>query len=115
MANNSDSEDGNAFGITEELVQSPVHRPAGTSSIDFGGLLQPGLELHENLANGNGGQAWPAGIVLAKYLLRRKRDDLKDCSMSVRRPFQWHSKCTSKEKWRADSLVALSSAQDLAW
>jgi hypothetical protein len=86
MANNSDSEDGNAFGITEEFVQSPVHRPAGTSSIDFDGLLQPGLKLHENLANGNGGQAWPAGMVLAKYLLRRERDGLKDCSMSVRRP-----------------------------
>lgn len=112
---NSDSGEGNAFGMSEDFVESPTHRAAGTSNIDFDGLLQPSLKLHENLANGNGGQAWPAGIVLAKYLLRTKRDDLKNCSMSVRQPFQWHEKCTSKEMWRADSLVALSSEQDLAW
>ena len=112
---NSDSEEGNAFGIPEEFVESPVHRAAGTSSIDFDGLLEPGLKLHENLANGNGGQAWPAGMVLAKYLLRTKRDDLKHGTMSVRRPFQMVRKGTSKEKWRADSPIDLSSAQDLAW
>ena len=80
---NSDSEEGNAFNIGEDLVESPVHRAPGTSRIDFDGLLQPGLELHEDLANGNGGQAWPAGMVLAKYLLQRKRDDFGNCSMSV--------------------------------
>lgn len=112
---NAGSEEGDALGITEAFVESPVHKAASTSSIDFDGLLQPGLKLHENLANGNGGQAWPAGMVLAKYLLRTRRDDLKHCSMSVRQPFQWNWRHTSKEKWRADSLVALSSAQDQAW
>lgn len=77
---NGHSEEGNELAISEEFVQSPAHRAARTSSIDFVGVS---LELHENLANGNGGQAWPAGMVLAKYLLRTKREDLKSCSMSV--------------------------------
>ena len=66
------------FAISEDFVPSPTHKAAETNTIDFDGLLQPGLTLHQNLATGNGGQAWPAGIVLAKYLLRKKRDDLKD-------------------------------------
>ena len=71
-----------AIAVSEDIVQSPTHKEAGTSRIDFDGLLQPGLTLHQDLAKGNGGQAWPAGVVLTKYLLR-KRDELKDCSMSV--------------------------------
>lgn len=72
------------FAISEDLVQSPTHRAPATGTLDFDGLLQPALQLHQDLANGNGGQAWPAGVVLAKYLLRRKRDELKGASMSVR-------------------------------
>ena len=72
------------ISITEDLVRSPMHKQALTSSIDFDGLLNPPLELHENLSKGNGGQAWQAGKVLTKYLLRKKRDDLKHCSMLVR-------------------------------
>ena len=69
--------------ISEDLVTSPLHRAAETTSFDFEGLLQPSLQLHQDLSNGNGGQAWDAGVVLAKYLLRQKRDQLKDCSMLV--------------------------------
>jgi protein N-lysine methyltransferase METTL21A len=71
------------FTIGEDLVQSPKHKAALTGTIDFDGLLQPGLVLHQDLANGNGGQAWPAGMVLTKYLLRRKRDELKQSTMFV--------------------------------
>lgn len=71
----SDSEDG-VFAISEDLVQSPSHKPAGQQSIDFDGALDPPLLVHEDLANGNGGQVWIAGMRLAKYLLRRKRDEL---------------------------------------
>lgn len=79
----SDSEQDSMFAISEDFVQSPNHKAAETSTIDFGGLLQPGLKLHQDLANGNGGQAWPAGMVLAKYLLQMKRDELRNSSMSV--------------------------------
>ncbi|KAK5110714.1 hypothetical protein LTR62_005591 [Meristemomyces frigidus] len=73
-----------AFAISEDLVQSPSHRQARTNRFDFDGLLQDQpLELHEDLAKGNGGQAWPAGQVLAKYLLRMKRDALQRCNSIV--------------------------------
>ena len=51
--------------------------------MDFDGHLQPVLRLHEDLSEGNGGVAWPAGEVLTKYLLRKKRDELKNSSMFV--------------------------------
>ncbi|EMC97545.1 hypothetical protein BAUCODRAFT_68802 [Baudoinia panamericana UAMH 10762] len=78
-----DSHEGglDAFTVSEDLVQSPQHKQATTNEFDFDGLLDGGLKLHEDLASGNGGQAWPAGRVLATYLLRRRRGDLKDCTM----------------------------------
>ena len=76
------SDDG--FAISEDLIQSPTHKQATTNSIDFDGLLQARpLKLHEDLAGGNGGQAWPAGRILAKYLLRQRQDELKGKTMSV--------------------------------
>jgi len=69
-------EDG-VFAISEDLVQSPSHKSAGQQTIDFDGLLDPPLLVHEDLTNGNGGQIWVAGMRLAKYLLRRRRDELK--------------------------------------
>lgn len=86
MTDRSPDRENDAFdlAISEDLVQSPTHKAALTSTLDFDGLLQPALQLHQDLANGNGGQAWPAGMVLAKYLLRRKRDELTGASMSVR-------------------------------
>jgi len=79
-----DAEALGAFAVSEEFVQSRTHKQAATNSVDFDGLLQDSpLKLHEDLAKGNGGQAWPAGFVLAKYLLRKKRDELKHCSMFV--------------------------------
>ncbi|RMY62766.1 hypothetical protein D0864_12760 [Hortaea werneckii] len=69
------------FAISEDLVSSRTQKQAGTGEVDFDGLLQTPLKLHEDLAKGNGGQAWPAGRVLAKYLLRKKRDELKRSTM----------------------------------
>ena len=69
------------FAISEDLVQSPRHKAAGISSIDFDGLLELPLKLHEDLKEGCGGQLWPAGMVLSKYMLRQHRDDVKDASM----------------------------------
>ncbi|KAF2864088.1 hypothetical protein K470DRAFT_254418 [Piedraia hortae CBS 480.64] len=72
-----------SFTVSEDLVTSPSHKQAGTSHTDFDGLLaaKRQLKLHEDLAQGNGGQAWPAGHVLAKYLLRTCRETLRDCSI----------------------------------
>ena len=70
------------FAVSEDLVQSPTHKAPATLEVDFDGLLQDQpLKLYEDLARGNGGQAWPAGHVLAKYLLRKKRDELQHSSM----------------------------------
>lgn len=78
-------EDETAFGISEDLVQSPTHKASSTAAVDFDGLLQPALQLKQDLSEGCGGQLWPAGMVLAKYLLRTKRDELSSCeSMFVR-------------------------------
>ena len=83
MANSDNSETGDDFSVSEDLVESRDHKAPSTTTLDFEGLLQPALVLHEDLAKGNGGQGWPAGMVLAKYLLRRKRDELRDRSMFV--------------------------------
>jgi hypothetical protein len=72
----------NDFG--HDLVEQPVRKSAGTTSIDFDGLLSPPLRLHEDLANGCGGQLWPAGMVLAKYMMRVQKATLKGKSMFVR-------------------------------
>jgi len=56
--------------ISEDLVESRQHKQAGTTTVDFDGLLTTPLKLHEDLTNGCGGQLWPAGMVLAKYMLR---------------------------------------------
>ncbi|KAK5012699.1 Protein-lysine N-methyltransferase efm6 [Cryomyces antarcticus] len=77
----SDDGSDNVFNISEDLVQSPVHKAAGTSSLDFDGLLSTPLKLHEDLSGGCGGQLWPAGMVLSKYMLRNHRDNLQDRSM----------------------------------
>jgi len=72
------------FAISEDLMASRIHKVAGTTTLDFDGLLHPPLKLHEDLAGGCGGQLWPAGIVLAKYLLRRpQRDTLQGKVMFV--------------------------------
>jgi hypothetical protein len=81
MSSPSDrTSDPSDWTISEDLVQSPSHKTSSTTTVDFGGLLTPALTLHEDLARGNGGQAWPAGFVLARYLLRRKRDELRDAA-----------------------------------
>ncbi|KAF2720830.1 hypothetical protein K431DRAFT_329597 [Polychaeton citri CBS 116435] len=79
MCKDSDdsSRDGDTFLLGEDLVRSPIHKAAGTGQVDFDGILQQPLRIHEDLQNGNGGQMWPAGMVLAKYMLRRKRDELR--------------------------------------
>ncbi|KAL9009935.1 MAG: hypothetical protein Q9173_005081 [Seirophora scorigena] len=68
--------------ITEELVPSTAPKPPCTTSIDFDGLLDPPLVLQDDPTE-CGGQLWPGGMVLAKYLLRCKMDELKGKTMLV--------------------------------
>ncbi len=74
----------NPFDISEDLVPSRVPKAAGNLTVDFDGLLDPPLRLHEDLKEGNGGQAWPAGMTLAKYLLKHRRREMEGKSMFVR-------------------------------
>ena len=71
-----------SFG--EDFVKSPEHIPASIKSVDFGGLLEPPLLLHEDLAAGCGGMLWPAGMRMAKYLLKMKKEEIRNAeSMCV--------------------------------
>ena len=72
------------LAINEDLVQSPNHKPAGVTILSFDGQLSPPLKLHEDLAEGCGGQLWPAGMVLSSDLLRMKKEEMKDKTMFVR-------------------------------
>ncbi len=71
-----------AIGDDTDFVALPVYKPVGTQEIDFDGLLGshngPVLKLFEDLSKGCGGQLWPAGMVLSKYMLREHRNDLED-------------------------------------
>ncbi|KKK24264.1 hypothetical protein P175DRAFT_0511914 [Aspergillus ochraceoroseus IBT 24754] len=72
-ANSNDS-----FNISEFLVPARDLKLPGQSSVTFDGLLKEPLLLKEDLKEGCGGQLWPAGMVLAKYMLRRHHSDLSD-------------------------------------
>ena len=66
----SDEEAPDFLSFGQELVEPRNIKASGTSSVDFDGFLAQPLRLHEDLAEGCGGQLWPAGMVLAKYMLR---------------------------------------------
>ncbi|PKY01845.1 hypothetical protein P168DRAFT_272527 [Aspergillus campestris IBT 28561] len=69
--------DAAAFDVSEALVPPRDSKPAGCTNVSFDGLLEEPLLLEEDLKEGCGGQLWPAGMVLAKYLLNQHRSDLK--------------------------------------
>lgn len=77
MLNRSPSPEYDPFAIAEDLTAFPVIKPAGELGLDFGGLLSAPLKVHEDLKSGCGGQTWPAGVVLAKHMLRYHRDKLR--------------------------------------
>ncbi|KAL3456824.1 putative methyltransferase-domain-containing protein [Aspergillus heterothallicus] len=67
-----------ALNISESLVPPREFKAAGQSHVSFDGLLQHPLLLKEDLKEGCGGQLWPAGMVLAKYLIRQHHSTLVD-------------------------------------
>ncbi|TGJ82249.1 hypothetical protein E0Z10_g6529 [Xylaria hypoxylon] len=58
--------------LADDFTPLPAYKAAGTIETDFDGLLSAAktLRLHEDLTNGCGGQLWPAGMTLARYMLR---------------------------------------------
>jgi hypothetical protein len=81
MTSRSPSPDFSPLIIGEDLTPLPEYKAASTTSINFSGLLEPPLKLHEDLTSGCGGQLWPAGVVLAQQMLRYHRGSLKDARM----------------------------------
>lgn len=79
------------FDVSDSLAPSRVNKIASTTTLTFDGLLKDPLRLKEDLKDGCGGQLWPAGIFLAKYLLGQHSLDLSGKSMSVfhLRPRVW--------------------------
>ncbi|KAJ6122542.1 hypothetical protein N7512_005007 [Penicillium capsulatum] len=66
------------FNVSNSLAPPRVNKSAGTITTTFDGLLKEPLLLKEDLKNGCGGQLWPAGMVLAKYLLCQHSSTLSD-------------------------------------
>ncbi|KAH9900327.1 putative methyltransferase-domain-containing protein [Xylariomycetidae sp. FL2044] len=64
------------LAIGEDLAPLPDMKPAGNLEVDFAGLLTKPLLLREDLSSGCGGQTWPAGMLLAKHMLRYHRENL---------------------------------------
>ena len=71
------------LSISEDLVPSRVEVPSQQVTLTFDGLLSPPLVLQTNETE-CGGKLWPAGMVLAEYLLRNKRDEIEGKKMFVR-------------------------------
>lgn len=72
-----DAEDFSPLALAATLgAPLPDYKAAGTTETDFGGLLagKPPLRLHEDVRDGCGGRLWPAGMVLARYMLRYHAD-----------------------------------------
>ena len=71
------------LSISEDLVPSTVVVPSQEVIIVFDGLLNPPLVLQTNETE-CGGKLWPAGMVLAEYLLRNKMVEIQGKKMFVR-------------------------------
>lgn len=81
MISRSSSPEFFPLAIGTNLAPLPIYKAATTSSVNFTGLLEPPLKLHEDLSKGCGGQLWPAGMVLAQHMLRYHKDSLRNSRM----------------------------------
>jgi hypothetical protein len=71
-------------------------------------VLSPPLKVHEDLKNGCGGQLWPAGMVLGKYMLRKHKDDIAGKTMYV-------CSQTCSNEAHVDALLVSSWVPAAAW
>lgn len=85
------------FLVSEDLVPSNPQIPSQTTTIDFGGLLNPPLVLQTNEAE-CGGKLWPGGMVLVNYLLRTRTAELAGKTMFVVR-FDVSLRLTKRFYW----------------
>lgn len=83
----SDDESNGVFDVDEELVPVRELKQAGVMEVTFDGLLSTPLRLEEDLKKGCGGMLWPAGMVMAKYLIRQDKELFKDKTMLVSLPW----------------------------
>jgi hypothetical protein len=81
MALRSPSPEFSPLAVGEDLTPLPAYKEASTTLVNFSNLLEPPLQLHEDLKSGCGGQLWPAGVVLAQHMLRYHKNSLKDARM----------------------------------
>lgn len=72
MNSRSPSPENDVFSL--DIVPDREIKSASTVSTNFDGLLSHSLVLHEDLKDGCGGQLWPAGVNLAKYMLKYQID-----------------------------------------
>lgn len=79
----SPNRDEDEFAISESLIPAREIKAAGITHVGLDGFLKQPLSLREDLKKGCGGQLWPAGIVLAKYMLKIHASDLHGKTMSV--------------------------------
>ncbi|KAK4169192.1 putative methyltransferase-domain-containing protein [Cladorrhinum sp. PSN259] len=73
----SSSPEFSPLNFGEDFAPLPEYKAAGDAALDFSGLLDEPLKLHEDLSAGCGGQLWPAGMLLAKHMLRSHREELR--------------------------------------
>ena len=83
MTSGSADDELSILSISEDLVPSPIPIPSQQVILSFDGLLHPPLVLQTNETQ-CGGKLWPAGMVLAEYLLRNKMAEVQGKTMFVR-------------------------------
>ena len=83
MTSDSANDELSILSISEDLVPSPIPIPSQQVILSFDGLLNPPLILQTNEKQ-CGGKLWPAGMVLAEYLLRNKMAEVQGKTMFVR-------------------------------
>lgn len=66
----------NVISFGESLVSTPEIKQSSIVETTLDGLLETPLKFKEDLKEGCGGQLWPAGMVLARYMLTYHRDTL---------------------------------------
>lgn len=69
------------FSVQETLVPVRETKRPSVTQTSLGGLLERPLKLKEDSKEGCGGQLWPAGEVLARYMVRYHKHDLADKTM----------------------------------
>lgn len=84
----ADDSDNSQVLVGESLIPIRERKHAGTTVVNVDGLLKEPLQLKEDLKQGCGGQLWPAGLLLSRYMLEEHATDLVGKTMFVPPPSQ---------------------------